>query len=229
MRRDLVANVSHDLRTPVAAVHGYLETLLLKEAVLAPDERRRYLEVALRHSAGLSAMIMELFDLAKLDAREVDVELEPFSLCELGQDVLQRFELLAAQKNVALEGVLSPTLPMVAADIRLIERVLVNLIDNALRHSPSGGRVSLICVADGADVSGQHVLDQQGPGVCVHPGGLAAIVDHGGNPDRGHDRVAVRNRPVELLPKWLIGDRFERAETSSAPLRNRPYSKWSNL
>ena len=164
MRRDLVANVSHDLRTPVAAVHGYLETLLLKEAVLAPDERRRYLEVALRHSAGLSAMIMELFDLAKLDAREVDVELEPFSLCELGQDVLQRFELLAAQKSVVLEGVLSPTLPMVAADIRLIERVLVNLIDNALRHSPSGGRVSLICVADGADVL-VSVTDT-GPGIA---------------------------------------------------------------
>ncbi len=165
MRRDLVANVSHDLRTPVAAVHGYLETLLLKEAVLAPDERRRYLEVALRHSAGLSAMIMELFDLAKLDAREVDVELEPFSLCELGQDVLQRFDLLAAQKNVVLEGLLSPTLPMVAADIRLIERVLVNLIDNALRHSPSGGRVSLICVADGADVL-VSVTDT-GPGIAA--------------------------------------------------------------
>ena len=165
MRRDLVANVSHDLRTPVAAVHGYLETLLLKEAVLAPDERRRYLEVALRHSAGLSAMIMELFDLAKLDAREVDVELEPLSLCELGQDVLQRFELFAAQKSVVLEGVLSPTLPMVAADIRLIERVLVNLIDNALRHSPSGGRVSLICVADGADVL-VSVTDT-GPGIAA--------------------------------------------------------------
>lgn len=165
MRRDLVANVSHDLRTPVAAVHGYLETLLLKEALLGPDERRRYLEVALRHSAGLSAMIMELFDLAKLDAREVDVELEPFSLCELGQDVLQRFDLLAAQKNVVLEGVLSPTLPMVAADIRLIERVLVNLIDNALRHTPSGGRVSLSCVADGVDVL-VSVTDT-GPGIAA--------------------------------------------------------------
>ncbi|HXG86880.1 MAG TPA: HAMP domain-containing sensor histidine kinase [Vicinamibacterales bacterium] len=152
MRRDLVANVSHDLRTPVAAVHGYLETLLLKESALAPEERRRYLEVALRHSAGLNAMIEELFDLAKLDAREVNVKLEPFSLCELGQDVLQRFELLASRKGVDLEGVLSPTLPDVAADIRLIERVLVNLIENALRHTPTGGRVSLVCVADGPDV-----------------------------------------------------------------------------
>jgi len=95
----------------------------------------------------------------------VDVELEPFALCELGQDVLQRFELLAAQKSVVLEGVLSPTLPMVAADIRLIERVLVNLIDNALRHSPSGGRVSLICVADGADVL-VSVTDT-GPGIAA--------------------------------------------------------------
>jgi len=163
LRRDLVANVSHDLRTPMASVHGYLETLLLKESTLTPEDKRRYLEVALKHSAALGTMVAELFDLAKLDAREVDIHLEPFSLCELGQDVLQRFELSAASRGVALEGVLSPSLPMVSADIRLIERVLVNLIENAVHHTPNGGRVSLVCHPDGEAVLVQ--VSDTGPGI----------------------------------------------------------------
>jgi signal transduction histidine kinase len=163
MRRDLVANVSHDLRTPMASVHGYLETLLLKEPTLTPEDRTRYLEVALKHSKGLSTMVTELFELAKLDAREVELHTERFSLCELGQDVLQRFELLAASRRVELKGVLSPTLPMVAADIRLIERVLVNLIENAVRHTPEGGRVSLLCHPDGEGVLVQ--VSDTGPGI----------------------------------------------------------------
>lgn len=163
MRRDLVANVSHDLRTPMASVHGYLETLLLKERTLTPEDRTRYLEVALKHSTGLRSMVSELFELAKLDAREVEIQTEPFSLCELGQDVLQRFELLATSRGVALHAVLCPSVPMVAADIRLIERVLVNLIENAVRHTPRGGRVSLDCHRDGIEVL--FAVSDTGPGI----------------------------------------------------------------
>ncbi|MFN2446726.1 MAG: ATP-binding protein [Vicinamibacterales bacterium] len=163
MRRDLVANVSHDLRTPMASVHGYLETLLLKEPTLTADDRKRYLEVALKHSKGLSTMVTELFELAKLDAREVEIHAEPFSLCELGQDVLQRFELLAASRGLELDTALDQSLPMVAADIRLIERVLVNLIENAVRHTQKGGRVSLCCHAVGAEVLIQ--VSDTGPGI----------------------------------------------------------------
>lgn len=163
MRRDLVANVSHDLRTPMASVHGYLETLLLKDPMLAPGDRKRYLEVALKHSKALSAMVAELFELAKLDAREVDLHMEPFSLCELGQDVLQRFELQAGAKGIELTRDLSPRLPLVAGDIRLIERVLVNLLENAVRHAPKGGRISLVCLLDRADVL-VEVADT-GPGI----------------------------------------------------------------
>jgi len=165
LRRDLVANVSHDLRTPMASVHGYLETLLLKEPTLTEAEKKRYLQVALKHSRGLTTMVAELFELAKLDAREVELLVEPFSLCELGQDVLQRFELLATSRGVDLEGVLSPSLPMVAADIRLIERVLVNLIENGVRHTPEGGRVSLVCHPDGEGVLVQ--VSDTGPGIAA--------------------------------------------------------------
>ncbi len=144
LRRELVANVSHDLRTPLASLHGYLETLGLKQAELSPDERREYLAVALRNSERLRNLVTELFELAKLDAKEVRPELESFSLQELVQDVVQDFQLRAQEKGVALSAELGERLPFVRADIRLIERVLQNLIANALRHTPEGGDIAIM-------------------------------------------------------------------------------------
>jgi len=139
LRRELVANVWHDLRTPLASLHGYLETLGLKNDELSEEERRQYLTVALRNSERLRHLVGELFELAKLDAKEIQPELEAFSLPELVQDVVQEFQLRAQEKGVELRADLSERLPFVRADIRLIERVLENLIENALRHTPRGG------------------------------------------------------------------------------------------
>ncbi len=143
LRRELVANVSHDLRTPLASLHGYLETLGLKNDELSDAERREYLSVALRNSEQLRSLVRELFELAKLDAKEIRPELEAFSLPELVQDVVQEFQLRAQEKGVTLGAHLSERLPFVKADIRLIERVLENLIENALRHTPAGGSVEI--------------------------------------------------------------------------------------
>jgi len=143
LRRELVANVSHDLRTPLASLHGYLETLGLKEGELSEVDRRHYLAVALRNSEHLRNLVAELFELAKLDAKEIRPELEAFSLPELVQDVVQEFQLRAQEKGVELRADLSERLPFVKADIRLIERVLENLIENALRHTPRGGVVEI--------------------------------------------------------------------------------------
>lgn len=142
LRRVLVANVSHDLRTPLATLHGYLETLLLKDTQLTPEERRRYVEIAARHSERLGKLISELFELSKLDSRETEVHREAFSLPELIQDVTQEFQLVARNKEIGLRVQFEPQLPFVWADIRLIERAVENLIENALRHTPSGGSVT---------------------------------------------------------------------------------------
>ena len=143
LRRDLIANVSHDLRTPLAALHGYLETLLMKGDSLPADRRRSYLETAARQSEHLGTLIAELFELVKLDFRGFEIHPEPVQLGELAQDVLQKFVLAAEQKGIALRAEIASQLPAVVADIGLIERALDNLIGNALRHTPSGGVVSL--------------------------------------------------------------------------------------
>ncbi len=144
LRRELVANVSHDLRTPLAALRGYLDTLLLKENTLSAVEKRDYLETAARHSENLGKLVSELFELATLDSRQAPPELEPFSLPELVSDVAQKFRLAAENKGVSLTA--APPLydlPFARGDIGLVERVLDNLLDNALRYTPAGGEVTV--------------------------------------------------------------------------------------
>jgi two-component system OmpR family sensor kinase len=143
LRRELVANISHDLRTPIATLQGYLETLHLKGSSLSGDEQRNYLEIALKQTEQLSALVARLFDLAKLDSGQIELNAEPFALGDLIQDVAQDFALAAANKSVTVRCSTRSDLPLVLADIALIERVLRNLIDNGLRHTPKGGSVAV--------------------------------------------------------------------------------------
>lgn len=143
LRRELVANVSHDLRTPLASLKGYLETLLVKNETLSDDERKKYLKIANNNSERLNKLVTELFELAKLDAGDLKLHKETFSLAELSHDVMQKFSLRAEKQNIKLEVDIDEGIPYVEADIGLIERVLDNLIDNALKNTPENGRITL--------------------------------------------------------------------------------------
>ena len=143
LRRELVANVSHDLRTPIASLQGYLETLLIKEDSLDEVQRREYIVIALRHSERLGKLVSELFELAKLDSGHTEVHPEAFAPGELVQDVMMKYQLLAQKNDINLIANIPENLPFVHADIGLIERVLANLLDNALEHTPANGQVEL--------------------------------------------------------------------------------------
>lgn len=168
-RGDLLANVSHDLRTPLASIQGYLETLLLKHGTLSPEEERNYLEVAARNSARLTRLVGDLFQLTKLEAHVLQPTVETFALGELAQDVMQKFELSASKRGLTLESRIAPDTPQVNADIGMIERVLENLVENAMRYTPPGGRVSLQVSHDqqriGVDVAdtGKGIASQDLP------------------------------------------------------------------
>ena len=162
-RREMVANISHDLRTPLTSLHGYLETLRLKAETLSEHDRRRYLDIALGQSRKVGRLAQELFELARLECGIVKPEFESFSLAELVHDIVQKFELAAEAKQVRLATDIVPGLPDVSADVGMIERVLTNLLDNAIRHTPIGGNVEvrLRGAGDGIVV---HVRDS-GPGI----------------------------------------------------------------
>jgi signal transduction histidine kinase len=142
-RRELIANISHDLRTPLTSLHGYLETLSLKADSLGETERSRYLAIALAQSVKVGRLAQTLFELARLEHGNVQLVLEPFSLVDLVQDVFQKFELPAEARHIRLRAGIPPRLPNVCADLGMIERVLTNLLDNAIRHTPAEGAIDV--------------------------------------------------------------------------------------
>ena len=144
LRRELIANVSHDLRTPLATLTVYIETLQMNKTDTSPQDRQIYLEVAGKHCKWLSSLVDNLFELARLDSEETKLNLEPFSIAELIQDVVQNYELTAKNKNIQLTSNIGSDLCLVMGDIGLVQRVLENLIMNALRHTPEGGKVSIL-------------------------------------------------------------------------------------
>jgi signal transduction histidine kinase len=174
LRRQLIANVSHDLRTPLAALRGYVDTLLIKESSLSSAERRQYLEITRKSGMRLEKLIDELFELAKLEATRSEPRVEPFSLPELAHDVLRKFDLDAKEKGVCLEVDASPQVSFAVGEIGLIERVLENLIDNALRYTSSRESISI-----GISESGGRVTIQvSDTGAGIPPRDLPHIFDH---------------------------------------------------
>jgi signal transduction histidine kinase len=142
-RLELLADVSHDLRTPLASMQGYLELLLLKHGAMPLDEQRSYLEIATRHGERLDKLIRDLFQLSKLEAHEMTPRCEAFSVAELVQDLVQKFQLAAEKRGIRLDCRLCGHPVRVLGDIAMIETVLENLVENAMRHTPAGGNVDV--------------------------------------------------------------------------------------
>jgi signal transduction histidine kinase len=162
-RRELVANISHDLRTPLTSLHGYLETMRLKADVISDEERARYLDVAIGQSLKVGRLAQELFELARLEIGIVKPDKAPFSLPDLVQDVFAKFELAASSRRQRLVSDIAQDLPPVTADFGLIERVMTNLLDNAIRHTPEGGEIEVRLRREGSGVDVQ--VSDTGPGI----------------------------------------------------------------
>lgn len=142
-RQELIANVSHDLRTPLSIMQGYAETLLIKKSKLSESEQHKYLSVILESSKKLSVLVEQLFQYAKLEANQVSPQKEPFPLDELASDILVAYELKAKERNIKLSLDVKGNLLPVFADIALTERVLQNLVDNAFKFTPDGGQITI--------------------------------------------------------------------------------------
>ncbi|MCP4572300.1 MAG: HAMP domain-containing histidine kinase [bacterium] len=151
-QRDLVANVSHDLRTPLTAVRGYVESLNLQEEELSAGERRRYLDIINNKLDHLNELVEHTLVLSRIDSGQAAFRFEDFSPGELTGSVLQRCEPLAETRGVAVDLDLEPGLPDVHADPLQISRVIQNLLENGIKFTPTGGRVHVTVRRDGAQV-----------------------------------------------------------------------------
>lgn len=163
LRRELIANVSHDLRTPLAIMQGYIETMLMKKDNLNKEDQEKYLGIVFNSSKKLSGLVKQLFEYSKLEANEIKPEKEAFYLSDLAQDVFAKYQILSQEKDIKIELDIPEELPMVFADLGLVERVIQNLMDNALKFTPQNGNIRLQLKA--ANDSVEVRIADSGPGI----------------------------------------------------------------
>jgi signal transduction histidine kinase len=147
-RRDMIASVSHDLRTPLTALSGQLETIRMKGKLLTQEEQSRYVDLAFNNAQHLKRLTDSLADLARLDNPTFEAKREPMALGELADDLVQRYRLRAEQQGVTLDVDYPDGLPLIPLDASLAERALSNLLDNALRVTPNKGKITVSVKAE---------------------------------------------------------------------------------
>jgi signal transduction histidine kinase len=164
-RRDMVAGVSHDLRTPLTALIGQLETIRFKGASLPEEMRIRYFDAAMQNAGHLRRLTDSLAEIGRLDSPDLRASPEPIALGEFLDDVAARFRVRADDAKIGLSVDYPEGLPLVQLDAALMERALSNLLDNALRFTPASGQVRVNVIHLGQSVR-IEVLDT-GPGVSL--------------------------------------------------------------
>ncbi|HTB94899.1 MAG TPA: ATP-binding protein [Candidatus Sulfotelmatobacter sp.] len=160
-QRRFVADASHELRTPVAILQGETEVTLSRPD-RSPEEYRETLAILRDESHRLARIIEDLFTLTRADAGQYPLNLRDLYLDELAADVLHRTRSLALAKGVSLTSSIQPELPL-NADEDLLRRMLLNLLDNAIKYAPAGGMINVDCRLDG----NSYVLrvSNTGPGI----------------------------------------------------------------
>ncbi len=171
-RRNLVAAISHDLRTPLTSIRAMVEALA-DGVITDPATINRYYETIRLQTENLSALIEDLSELSRLDVDPVKLQLEPVNLNDLLSDVLESMQAQVRRKEITLTGTFHEGLPLVKADVTKIQRVLYNLVQNAIRHTPPGGTITLATTTGPEEVR----VDVTDSGEGITPADLPHIFD----------------------------------------------------
>lgn len=151
IRRDFVANVSHEFRTPLTAIQGFAETLI-GGAIDDPENRGRFLSIILEHSRRLARLTEDLLRLSQMDAERLELEIRPINVAQLIESCFETSQGRADKKELHLTLNVPSQLPDVAADSRRIQEVLQNLVDNAIQYTLPGGKIVLSAELRGDEV-----------------------------------------------------------------------------
>lgn len=162
-RKEFVANVSHELRTPLSIIKGYVETLLDEQP---PDEEtsRQFLQTIQRHSRRLEALIADLLSISALESQQARLNFEPVAMSAAAQSVVDELARQAFEKFVAVSVEIPEQLPAVRADAQRLHQVLFNLLDNAIKYTPSGGHVTIRAEEKNGCI--ETTVADDGPGIA---------------------------------------------------------------
>ena len=162
-RRQLLADVSHELMTPLSAIRGYVETMTMADVKLDETTRQRYLGIVFDETERLEHIIGDLLDLARMEGGGGTWKSEPVSVSALFERVRHRHDPLLQSRHVTLETCVAPDAAELTGDPNRLEQALQNLAANAVRHTPEGGRVRL--TADRIASGFRLVVEDTGPGI----------------------------------------------------------------
>lgn len=165
-RKELLADLSHDLRTPLASMQGYMETLHMNGQALSEEDRARFISICMRNMTNLKQLIDQIFELAYLDGGQVKVTKEACLLGEFLYDIADKFKIAAKTKNISINVTHEHANFLISTDLGKLERVLSNLLDNAIRHTGQNGDIRLN-VEDNNDAISISIEDN-GIGIAKH-------------------------------------------------------------
>ena len=152
VRRDFVANVSHEFKTPLTAIQGFAETLLAG-ALDDPQNRLRFLEIILEHSRRLARLTDDLLRLSQMDADRLGLEIQRVGVSQFVESCVETAQRPASERDLRVAVNVSCQLPDIAADRRRLAEVLQNLLDNAIQYTPPGGQIMLSASAGSGEVT----------------------------------------------------------------------------
>jgi signal transduction histidine kinase/ligand-binding sensor domain-containing protein len=151
-RNSLIENLAHDLRTPLTSLRGYLDRLSLDDEALTEADRTRFIGIAVRQAERLISLVRELFELVRLDDPLAKLTLEPFSPAEIVQDVVQEFGSIAEGRSIDCKLEPGVESARIVGDISLFQRLIDNVVVNAVNHTPPGGKITVKLGTDDAGV-----------------------------------------------------------------------------
>ena len=160
IRRDFVANLSHELKTPLTAIRGYSETLLEGSS----GELRQHLEIIFRHATDLERLTENLLNLSRIESGKEELVLEPVPLKDFVSRLLERFASQAQVKRIELCNEVPDEMPPLEADSSKFNQILSNLVDNAIKYTPAGGKV-MIRARQEAGENYEIEVEDNGPGI----------------------------------------------------------------
>jgi two-component system, OmpR family, phosphate regulon sensor histidine kinase PhoR len=223
IRTEFVANVSHELRTPLTAIVGYVETLL-GGALDEPPQARRFLEVVARHGERLRRLLNDLTDLSNIELGKVRLTIEPVPLADVIESVLAIIRPRAEQAHLTLVTDLAAGAPVVLADRDRLAQILINLVDNAVKYTPEGGRVTVAARPARADTVEVAVIDT---GIGIPPADLGRVTERFYRVDKARSRELGGTGLGLAIVKHLLVAHGSRLEIASEV--NRGTTVWFTL
>lgn len=179
-RLALLADVTHELRTPLATIEGYMEGLI--DGVVKPDPQT--FALLMREAVRLQRLIEDLELLSRAEAGQIPINPRPIDLTRLLRDLALRFQTSFRNKNVVLEPVFPDNIPPICADPDRVEQIVINLLDNALRYTPAGGRVRL----QAWDIEGYAIVSVKDTGIGIAPEHLKHLFERFYRVDKSRSR-----------------------------------------